>query len=365
MIRILQVLGGLSRGGAETMVMNLYRAIDRTKIQFDFIIHTSEHQDFTDEVLSLGGRIYSFPKFRVYNYFSMMRIWDNFFKEHPEYRILHSHVRSYASLYLPIAKKHGLTTIVHSHSTSEGKGIISFIKRLMQSPLKRQADYLFSCSLEAGKWLFGEDAILRDNYRMIPNAVDTSKFAFNEDVRKKMRLALEIDEAAVVFGHVGRFHPAKNHLFMLDIFKGVVDKNPDALLLLVGDGELREKIENRIAELGIEKSVKLLGSRSDVADLLQAMDIFVFPSSWEGLPVTVVEAQAAGLPCFVSDTVTKDVNVSELVKNLPISCGVTSWVDILSSVKPYRLDVIDAIKRAGFDIKSAAEQLALFYEDNQ
>lgn len=361
MIRILQVLGGLNRGGAEAMVMNLYRAIDRTKIQFDFIIHTNEHQDFTDEVLSLGGRIYSFPKFRVYNYFSLMRIWDEFFKDHPEYKILHSHVRSYASLYLPIAKKHGLTTIVHSHSTSNGSGIVAMVKQFLQRSLRNKADFLFSCSKEAGMWLFGDDVIEKPNYKMIPNAIDTARYQFSPDVRKRMRDELGIKESQLVFGHVGRFHPAKNHLFLLDVFKGVVDKNPDTLLLLVGDGELREQIENKIAELGIEKSVKLLGSRSDVADLLQAMDIFVFPSKWEGLPVTVVEAQAAGLPCFISDTVTSDVNVSELVNVLPINNGTKSWVDALLQFTPCRKDVIENIKSAGFDVNESAKALTDFY----
>ena len=361
MVRILHVLGGLNRGGAESMVMNLYRAVDRTKIQFDFIVHTDSHQDYTDEILSLGGKIYSFPKYRVYNGFKLMRIWDSFFKDHPEYKILHSHVRSYASIYLPIAKKHGLITIIHSHSTSNGNGIASIVKRILQSSLKRRADYLFACSEEAGRWLYGSEAIKKGNYRMIPNAVDTAKFAFNAQVRREKREEFCISEDVTLYGHVGRLHPAKNHMFLLDVFSELLKKRPNSVLMLVGDGELRGDIEAKICELGISDNVKMLGSRGDVAELLQAMDVFVFPSKWEGLPVTVVEAQAAGLACVVSDTVTRDVAVSRLVRYLPIDSGIDAWVSALESTTISRENVIEEIKNAGFDINTAAEKLTEFY----
>lgn len=361
MIRILHVLGGLNRGGAESMVMNLYRNVDRSQIQFDFIVHTEANQDYTGEVLSLGGKIYHFPKFKGYNRCEMKRKWNAFFKEHPEYKILHSHVRSYAALYLPIAKKHGVTTIIHSHSTSNGKGISSIVKRFMQRSLKKKADYLFACSEESGRWLFGDKAIKKDNYRMIPNAVDTKKFAFSEETRKAMRGSLGISDDTLVCGHVGRFHPAKNHPFLLEVFKGILDRGTKAVLVVVGDGTLRPEIEAKIKELGIGESVMLLGSRGDVADVIQAMDVFVFPSNWEGLPVTVVEAQASGLPCFISDTITRDVNTSRLVKYLPINKGVDIWVDEMLGADLERCDVIKEICDAGFDVSASAEKLTEFY----
>lgn len=362
MIRVLHVLGGLNRGGAESMVMNLYRNIDRTKIQFDFIVHTDKHQDYTDEIETLGGKIYHFPRFKGYNFATLKKCWNAFFTEHPEYKILHSHVRSYASLYIPIAKKHGVTTIIHSHSTSNGKGISSLIKRVMQSSLKRKADYLFACSEESGRWLYGEKAIMQDNYRMIPNAVDTEKFAFDASVRDEMRHELGIADDMIVYGHVGRFHPAKNHPFLLEVFKAVHEKQPNSLLLIVGDGELRAEIEEKINALGITDAVKMLGSRGDVPELMQAMDIFLFPSRWEGLPVTVVEAQASGLPCFLSDTITRDVNTSPLVTYLPIHNGVTPWLEALMSTDHPRQDVIGQIKSAGFDVTESAKNLTEFYE---
>lgn len=361
MIRILHILGGLNRGGAESMVMNLYRNMNRDQIQFDFIVHTYLTQDYTDEVLALGGKIYHFPKFKVYNRGEMKRKWVAFFKEHPEYKILHSHVRSYASLYLPIAKKHGVKTIIHSHSTSNGRGVSSVVKRIMQRSLKAKADYLFACSEESGKWLFGKKAIVQDNYRMIPNAVDTSKFEFNAKVRSEMRSMLNVNNDTVVYGHVGRFHPAKNHMFLLEVFKGILGKQPNAILIIVGDGVLRGEIEKKINSLGISESVKLLGSRGDVAELMQAMDVFVFPSNWEGLPVTIVEAQAAGLPCFISNTITNDVNTSSLVKYLPINEGSEIWVEEIIKSELSRKDVIEEIKTAGFDVASSAKKLTDFY----
>ena len=180
MIRILHVLGGLERGGAESMVMNLYRAIDRTQVQFDFIIHSEKHQAYYDEVVALGGKIYSFPAFNGKNIFIIRKKWKKFFEVHPEYKILHSHVRSYASIYLPIAHKAKVKTIIHSHNTSEGCGIASIAKRMLQYPLRFQADFFFACSLKAGVWLFGNKIVQSDKFYLLQNAVNTGKYAFSE-----------------------------------------------------------------------------------------------------------------------------------------------------------------------------------------
>ena len=359
MVRILHVLGGLARGGAETMVMNLYRVIDRSKIQFDFVIHTDAQQAYYKEIISLGGRIYNFPNFKGWNFREMRRRWDRFFSEHPEYKILHSHVRSYASLYIPIAKKHGLRTIIHSHSTNEGKGISRFIKRIMEHPLRHQADYLMACSSEAGKWLYGAKACRKNNYIFLPNAIDTEKYRFSKKTADAYRETLGLQNKFVL-GHVGRFHEAKNHKFLLEIFEKVLERRSDAMLLIVGDGELRKEIELKIQELGIKNQVVLTGSREDVPKLLQAMDVFVFPSRWEGLPMTVVEAQAAGLPCLISDKITTDVDISALVKRLPIDDS-DKWCEAILETDIKKMNVIPEIKKAGFDVKDTAKQLTDLY----
>lgn len=358
-IRVLHILNAMNRGGAESMVMNLYRAVDRSIIQFDFIVHSEKKGEFNDEIEQLGGKIYVCPKFKGHNIFQYKLWWETFFREHKEYRILHSHIRSCASLYIPVAKKHGLKTIIHSHSTSNGKGFKSLAKKILQYPLRYQADYLVACSKEAGEWLFGKAYLRRGKYMIIPNAVDVKKFSLNENVRNDYRKQLGV-EGKIVFGNVGRFHESKNHMFLLDVFSEIHRRNGNTVLMLVGDGYLRSVIENRIHQLGLDNSVILTGTRSDVPNLMQAMDVFLFPSLWEGLPVTLVEAQAAGLPCLVSDRITTDADISNLIHRLSID-DVSKWADLALSPL-VRHDVSKEIKASGFDIKDSAKFLTTFYQ---
>lgn len=360
MIRILHMIGSLNIGGSQMMIMNLYRNIDREKIQFDFILDHPKQLYFAEEVETLGGKIFFMPEFTGINLQRVKKAWNNFFKEHPEYKILHSHVRSYASLYIPIAKKHGLKTIIHSHSTSNGKGITSIVKRVMQYPLRYQADYLIACSNEAGQWLYGKKACLKDNYFFLPNAIDTTKYRYSEDIANKYRDEFGLVDKFVI-GHVGRLHEVKNHMFLLAFFAEVSKRRSDAMLLLVGDGDLRSSIEAKIKELQIENRVILAGSRGDVAAIMSAMDVFVLPSLYEGLPVTVVEAQAAGLHCLISNCITEDVDISELVERLPIN-DTGAWIERILSMDVNRIDVMPKIKQAGFDVSETATKLTEFYE---
>ena len=358
-IRILHMIGSFEVGGSQALVINLYKAIDRERIQFDFIVDHPDRMELASVVQALGARIYYMPTFVGKNILQVKKAWNKFFKEHTEYKILHSHVRSYASVYLPIAKKRGLKTIIHSHSTSNGKGLASIVKRIFQYPLRYQADYLMACSNEAGQWLYGKKACQKDNYIFLSNAIDTEKYRYSEDIANKYREELGL-VGKFVIGHVGRFHEAKNHMFLLDVFAGIYAKRSDAVLLLVGDGDLRKLIEERIHALNLENCVILTGNRNDVPDLMKAMDVFVFPSKWEGLPVTVVEAQAAGLPCFISETITKDVDVSALVYRLPIVSSEV-WGDAILNANLERLDVISDIINAGFDVKKTSAYLGEFY----
>lgn len=366
MIRILHVLGGLGRGGAESMVMNLYRAIDRTQVQFDFIIHTEEHQAYYDEIIALGGRIYSFPAFNGKNFFAMRKLWKNFFKDHPEYKILHSHVRSYASLYLPIAKKAGLKTIIHSHSTSNGKGIASAVKLIMQYPLRWQADHFFGCSKEAGEWLFGKKVVESEKYHILQNAIDTEQYRFNPEIRREYREQLGLGEKKT-FIHVGRFHPAKNHTFLLNLFAEIHKQDSNTVLLLAGDGELRSAIESQIAELNLQNDVLLLGSRSDVPKLLMAADCFLFPSVWEGFGMVAVEAQAAGLPVICNTTIPLTVSVSKkclFVSTDDLNAWKRSAIDLINSSSRNDAHTMSEIVEKGFDIKTSSRLLTEFYLAN-
>lgn len=359
-IRVLQVLGGLNRGGAETMIMNLYRVVDKSKIQFDFVIHSASENAYVDEIKALGGKVYVFPKFTLKNYYTYKKYWDRFFREHSEYKILHSHVRSYAVVFIKVAKKYGLKTIVHSHSTSNGIGLKSRIKALFQFPLRKESDYLFACSKISGEWLFGKAAVNWSNYKMIKNAIDTSKYIVDAYVRNEYRKKISAD-GKTVYGHVGRLSEPKNHRFLLEIFRDIKNKDSEVLLLIIGEGNYRAQIESWIRELDLEKDVIMTGARNDIPQLLSAMDVFLFPSLWEGLPVTVVEAQAAGLPCLVSERVTSEVAVSNAVTYLPINQGTACWVEKAICMAGKRFDVIDDIKESGFDVNNSAENLMTFY----
>ena len=360
-LRVLHMIGSLEMGGAQNMVMSLYRAVDRNKIQFDFIIDCDTASVFTQEIHRLGGRIFRLPKINEASLSEVRSSWNKFFTDHPEYKILHSHVRSYASVYLPIAKAHGVKTIIHSHNTSNGTGLASLIKKALQYPLRYQADYFFGCSEIAGQWLFGDKVVKSDRYFMLKNAVDMGRFAYRPAVRAQIREELGVDENTLLIGHVGRMNPQKNHKFLIECFRKVVDKRADAKLILLGDGDLRDEVSHQITQLGLDDHVLMLGVRSNVEDYFSAMDCMVLPSLHEGLPVVVVEAQANGLRCLVSDTVTREVRLSQLVEYLPISQGAEPWVNAILAGDQCHVDVSEQIRSGGFCVKESAQWLSEFY----
>lgn len=360
-IRVLHVLGGLNRGGAETMVMNLYRNIDRSKVQFDFIVHTKNKCDYDEEIKALGGRIYSIPKYNGKNHLHYKKEWYKFLEEHTEYRIIHGHVRSTASIYLKIAKKLGRKTIAHSHNTSSGNGISAIVKNILQYSIRYTADYLFACSVTSGEWLFGKKACKNNNFYLIKNAIDTNQYIFNNQIRDKVRKKLKIEDKFVV-GHIGRFHHQKNHNYLIDVFKEIYEINKKSILILVGDGDLRHSIEKKINDLGLSDNVIFTGVTDNVSELLQAMDVFVFPSLYEGLPVTLVEAQAAGLQCFISDTITSEINISSYINVLSLSSTAKEWANVIVNYeKNLRVNTKNYIEKSGYDISETVNNIYKFY----
>lgn len=359
-IRVLQVIGIMNRGGAETMIMNLYRNIDRNKVQFDFVENQGSEAAFDAEIRQLGGRIYRCPRYDGKNHVAYTRWWNTFFSSHKgEYPIVHGHIGSTAAIYLSIAKKYGAYTIAHSHSA----GIGSAMYRMFACPTRYIADNFFACSKDAGISRYGK-RVGNDSNRcqVLNNAIDTRKFIFSQETRQQIRNHLHIAENAVVIGHVGRFVEAKNHLFLIDIFADIRKRDPNAILLLVGDGELRHEIEIAIAEKHLSKAVILTGVRSNVWDFYQAMDVFVFPSIYEGLPVSLVEAQAAGLPCCVSANIPRDSAITDLVEFLPLESGAEKWAEIaLQRAQKPRHNMLAEIQNAGFDVASTAKWLENFY----
>ena len=362
-IRVLQVFAEMNRGGAETMIMNLYRHIDRAKIQFDFIVHTQEKCAFDDEIEQLGGRIYKVPKYVGTNHFAYKNAWKNFFMSHSDYKIIHGHVRSTASVYLKIARKYNLTAIAHSHSISSGSGIKAVIKNLLQYPIRHISDYFIACSESAGRWLFGDKIVASNKFKILNNAIEIEHFTFNNQVRDTIRKEFSIEDKYVI-GHVGRFHPTKNHEFLIDIFKSVQSKVNNSVLLLIGDGALKESIRMKVRKEKLENSVIFAGVRSDVPDIFQGMDIFVMPSLFEGLPVTLIEAQASGINCVISDAITREVKITDRVDFVSLQKSAEEWAEIILKYigKNERTNTSNQIIKAGYDIKSNAKWLEGYYK---
>lgn len=362
-IRILQVFSQMNRGGAEIMIMNLYRNIDREKVQFDFMVHTEEEGVFDKEIKLYGGHIYYVPWYTGENHFQYKKAWRAFFKAHHEYKIIHGHVRSTAAIYLKIANEFKIITIAHSHNTSSGKGFSAIAKYILQYPIRYTADYLFACSNFAGYWLFGKKACHKDNYFVLKNAINTKIFTYNENIRDQKRDEWHVSDNYVI-GHVGRFHSQKNHDFLIDVFKTIHDQCNKAVLLLVGEGHLKNSIEKKVAELGLKECVIFAGLRSDIPEILQAMDVFLFPSLFEGLPVTLIEAQAAGLPCVVSDKITDEVKITkDLVSFVSLNESFEQWgAIVLKAADNFeRKDRQIEIEKSGYDIVTTTQWMQAFY----
>lgn len=356
-IRILHVVTYMGRGGLETMIMNYYRHIDRSKVQFDFLVHRDFRADYDDEIESLGGQIFRIPQLIPWSkrYLSTL---EQFFRSHPEYRIVHVHQDCLSAVILKVAEKCGIPVrIAHSHSSNQDKNLKYLIKLFYKRQIPTYATHLFACGKDAGDWMFGGAP-----YRIINNAIDSNAYTFDTVKRSKMRQKLAMAEDAFVIGHVGRFNAVKNHTFLLDVFTEVKRHNENAVLLLVGDGDLRAEMEQKAATLGISDHVIFTGVRSDVPDLMQAMDCFVFPSLYEGLPVTLVEAQAAGLPCIVSDGVPVECAKTDLVKHVSLSASATQWAEeILKTQHIFRRNTKEQIIQTGYDIEANAQWLQNYY----
>lgn len=356
-IRILHVVTYMGRGGLETMLMNYYSHMDRSKVQFDFLTHRDFQADYDDEIESLGGKIYHIPRLVPWSK-QYLNALKEFFVSHPEYRIVHVHQDCLSSVVLKVAEKCGVSVrIAHSHSSSQDKNIKYLIKLYYRRQISNHATQLFACGKEAGDWMF-----CGAPYRIVNNAIDTELYSYDFEKRKQVRENLQLSDDTFVIGHVGRFNAVKNHAFLLDVFAEVKRMRADSVLLLVGDGDLRNEMEQKAASLGISDSVMFTGVRSDVPDLMQAMDCFVFPSIYEGLPVTLVEAQAAGLPCLVSEGVPAECAKTSLVQRMALSEGAAAWAKytLAQSDKPH-IDTREDIVRAGYDIKANAEWLQNYY----
>ncbi|MCC3869662.1 glycosyltransferase family 1 protein [Terrisporobacter mayombei] len=358
-IRVLHVVTYMGRGGLESMIMNYYRNIDRSKVQFDFLTHRYERWDYDDEIEKLGGKIYHLPRLNPFSP-KYLKALDNFFKDHKEYKIVHCHQDCLSGVILKYAKKNGVpSTIAHSHSSNQNKNFKYIVKLIAKKSMPEYADYLFACGEESGKWMFNTS-----NFIILNNAIDSKRYIYNEEKSLKVKERLGITNKFVI-GHVGRFRQEKNHSFIIDIFKEVCKKEPNAALLLIGDGLLEEEIKKKVKSLELLDKVKFLGTRDDVNDLMQGMDVFILPSLYEGIPLTMIESQASGLNCIISDKVPKECIVTKNVKRISIEEDPKYWANEIIKIKnKIRKNLYNEIQDAKFDIKSNAIWLQEFYLEN-
>lgn len=357
-MRILHVVTYMGVGGLETMLMNYYRAMDRSRVQFDFLTHRKFKADYDDEILSLGGKLFYLNRLNPFSP-SYRHELGKFFDDHPEYQIIHVHQDCMSSVVLKIAKQHGVPVrIAHSHSSSQDKNIKYPMKLFYRYFIPKYATNLMACGDAAGQWMFRGNS-----FEILNNAIDAAAYVYDPSRRAEIRRELKIPEKALTVGHVGRFSPAKNHEGLLDIFSEI-RKRINAVLLLVGEGELRKQMEQKADALGLRDSVIFMGLRTDVNALMQAMDVFVFPSNYEGIPLTMIEAQAAGLPCLISDRVPIECKITDPVKQIPLNASPAIWAqEAIEASKTPRRNTFSEVAKAGYDVKTNARNLTERYID--
>ena len=365
-IRVLHVLSSIDYAGTETLLMNLYRNINRDTIQFDFAVCADHTGDYDHEIECLGGKIIHYPKYTVKNHLSYKKWWNSFFETHKEYKIVHGHIGSTAAIYLSVAKQHGLYTIAHSHATRNHElRLKDAIYNIYSYPTRYIADYFFGCSKEALRDRYGAE--VADNpcvSKVFYNAIDVDKFVFNQGIRTEVRREFGISGNTIVLGTVGRLTAAKNPFMIVDILFELKRKGIDYIFLWFGRGELNEEIRNAIKKRNLDDRIIMGGVRNDIHRMLQGMDGFIFPSVFEGLGITCVEAQTADLTCFCSSNIPEEARITEKFNAISIN-DTDAWVNaIISFVNGFRgnrKNRSNDIKKAGYDIKSQTNWLMDFY----
>lgn len=378
-VRILHIVGAMYPGGVENFIMNLYRKMDRDKIQFDFAVHEKRENDYIPEIESMGGKVYVLPRLTKDPFGNLKQIYNL----SRQYGLVIRHTaNALVSLQLLAAKKAGSVTVCHAHSSDDPQKILHYAGRWL---MRYSCDVRLACSLQAGKWMYGKrqegkDILLEEGttnktkgkkslqqkgtFSIVHNAIDLNAFAYGKEKRKKIRDEFSLGERHV-YGNVANYIPVKNHDFLLRIFKEIVQLDPKAVLLCVGEGELRQEIEQKIQNLHLNGHVILTGLRNDVKDILSSLDVLLFPSIFEGLPLTLIEAQAAGLPMLISDVITEDVIVTKgLVNRLSLHDSPKEWAKKAVALAQEPTDRIcqkESMAQHGYDLASLASWYEQFF----
>lgn len=360
MIRVLHIIGTLANGGMESFILNLYRHIDRSRFQFDFVVGSRNGwcQQYADEIEQLGGMIYIVPK-------GLRGVpeFRSILSEHPEYKIIHCHRDAMSCFFLLVAKIEGIKCrVTHSHNASETGLLKKTLTRLLLPFLNSMATHRLACGREAGEHLYHGHS-----YKVFPNAIDLSAFSYKENHALDIRMKLGFNTEDIIIGHVGRFEYQKNHAFLLDVFSVLNSQNPKTKLLLIGSGSLKDEIVKKVQSLSLSRSVVFLEQRTDIPDLLQSMDLVIFPSFYEGFSMAMVEMQAAGLRILASDQIPHEVNITGSVTFKSIKDGALQWAQTASSLLKYKKEEVPVQKLYdyGLDIHNSAKEIQSFYEQLQ
>jgi glycosyltransferase EpsF len=368
MVKVLHIFGAMNVGGAESFVMQLYRHLDRNKVSFDFAVQTHTEGYFDKEIYSLGGKVLKHSNPKDVGAVRYLRELKDTITSQGPYDAIHSHVYYSSGAILALAKYLGIRIrIAHSHSTSDGSGqglARKAYRQFSRFLLLRFSTHLFACSKAAGEALFGRGFSTDPRGRIIPNAIDLSPFAPGIP-RPNLRSEIGIPDDALVIGHVGRFVEVKNQAFLIDILERLISNGVNAHVIFVGDGPLRKGLEERSVNSGLEGNVHFLGLRSDIADIMKSIDVFAFPSLYEGLGIAVIEAQAAGKPCVVSTGVPQEVDLGlNLVIHMSLSSP-SSWIEAIlamAAMPPVAEDrIIQTLSARGYDARHNAAELVRFY----
>lgn len=367
-VKVLAIAAQLNRGGIESRLMDILRETDVSRVRIDIFTYRLTPGAYDEEAKRLGAHVFYNEPLTVKNMFWYVKYFADFLKKHPEYKIVHAYQDAWCSVFCKGAYLAGVPVrIAHSRTAIAAFSVKNMCKNIIKLPTRKYATHYFAVSDKAGRWLFGNRLCESGKVEIWKNAIDCQAYRYSPKTRKAQREALGIGENQFVIMHVGNFTAPKNHVFLIEIFEKLSPKCADAVLVLVGGDTPAEqnmsRIKRVVKEKGLEKQVHFLGSRSNVNELLQAADVFVFPSVFEGFPGAVLEAQAAGLPCVVSDAVTREVKLLETTRMLPLTEGAEKWSTAVMDFRGYvRKDTYEEIVKQGFDIHLLVEQLMKFYE---
>lgn len=352
-------------GGIQTLFVNLLDYFDTDKFKIDFLVlDDGIHYDLEDKIKQKGITVYKLNGIwlnKPIDFIKYRNSVNEFFSNHNDYDVVHMNSSSKNYMILKSAKKYGIPIrIAHSHNTDfqTTSKLKQIVGDMFKKPLLKYANKYFACSEYAGKWLFGSENIENGKVDIIPNGIDLEKYKFNIEKRNKIRCELKVEDKLVI-GNIGRFTKQKNHTFLLEIFKNIHDINSNSVLIIAGIGELLDECIEKSKNLGIEDSVKFLGFRNDVTDLLQAMDIYIMPSLYEGFPITGIEAQSSGLPCIFSDTITREAKINNNIKYLSLNESPSVWAEesLKLDLKSDRSFCTDLLRKKRFDIRDTASML--------